>query len=60
MLRSLENLQFIVGLAMMLVYLMTPQDLVIQIGASINRTMLPVIGLTCVGCFYLLESYFEQ
>jgi hypothetical protein len=47
-------------IALILVYLMTPEDLVIQIGASINRTMLPVIGLICVGCFYFLESYFEQ
>jgi hypothetical protein len=47
-------------LAMILVYLMTPFELVIHVGSSISRTMLPVIALTCVSCFYFLESYYEQ
>ena len=47
-------------LAMILIYLMSPYKLVSQVNTSISRTMLPVITLICVSCFYFLESYFEQ
>ena len=47
---------FIYTIALFIVYLSTPYDLLWHLNTSIERTMLPVYGGIMVGCYYILKQ----